>query len=247
MGKDPKEAAKLARKITMSIERGPIATAMGASISERVSIDLKNMWYREGRYDPRTRDTVIEEAIANAGPTAGLILNFADAWDLMKQGQVQRAFEAAAPAMFAAPAKAIRIGEEGATTKSGEVIGGLTEDKFSGFELAMQAIGLQPESLALAQKSAIEAIKVQQKIMDKKTALMNRLWMDRGTPAYDEALKRRADFNLMYPEIEISDKDLQDSFETRAKLKAQAEALGAKINPKLITRLAPMLRYGQED
>jgi hypothetical protein len=51
----------------------------------------------------------------------------------------------------------------------------------------------------------------------------------------------------MYPELEISDKDLQDSFETRAKLKAQAEELGAKINPKLITRLAPMLRYGQED
>ena len=247
MGKDPKEAAKLARKITMSIERGPISTAMGASISERVSIDLKNMWYREGRYDPRTRDTVIEEMIANAGPTAGLILNFADAWDLIKQGQIQRAFEAAAPAMFAAPAKAKRLGEEGASTKAGEVIGGLTEDKFSGFELAMQAIGLQPEKLALAQKSAIEAVKVQQKIMDKKTALMNRLWMDRGTPAYDEALKRRADFNLMYPELEISDKDLQDSFETRAKLKAQAEALGAKINPKLITRLAPMLRYGQED
>lgn len=247
MGKDPKEAAKLARKITMSIERGPISTAMGASMSERVSIDLKNMWYREGRYSPQTRDTVIQEAIANAGPTAGLILNFTDAWDLMKQGQIQRAFEAAAPAMFAAPAKAKRIGEEGATTKAGEVIGGLTEDKFSGFELAMQAIGLQPEKLALAQKSAIEAVKVQQKIMDKKTALMNRLWMDRGTPAYDEALQRRADFNLMYPELAISEKDLQDSFETRAKLKAQAEALGAKINPKLITRLAPMLRYGQED
>ena len=247
MGKDPKEAAKLARKITMSIERGPIATAMGASLSERVSLDLKNMWYREGRYEPRTRDTVIEEAIANIGPSAALTLNWAEAWDLMKQGQIQRAYEAAVPSLFSAPAKAERLGTEGATTRSGELIGGLTEDKFSGFELAMQAIGLQPEKLALAQKSAIEAVKVQQKIMDKKTALMNRLWMDRGTPAYDEALKRRADFNLMYPELEISEKDLQDSFETRTKLKAQAEALGAKINPKLITRLAPMLRYGQED
>ena len=247
MGKDPKEAAKLARKITMSIERGPISTAMGASMSERVSIDLKNMWYREGRYNPHTRDTVVQEAIANAGPTAGLVLNLADAWDLMKEGQIQRAFEAAAPSMFAAPSKAARLGTEGATTKAGEVIGGLTEDKFSGFELAMQAIGLQPEKLALAQKSAIEAVQIQQKIMDKKTALMNRLWMDRGTPAYEEALQRRAEFNLMYPEIAISEKDLKDSFETRAKLKAQAEALGAKLNPKLITRLAPMLRYGQED
>jgi len=247
MGKDPKEAAKLARKMTMAIERGPIGTAVGSSLSDRVSIDLKNMWYREGRYNPHTRDTVIQEAIANAGPTAGLVLNFADAWDLMKEGQIQRAFETAAPSMFTAPSKAIRLGTEGATTKGGDVIGGLTEDKFSGFELAMQAIGLQPEKLALAQKSAVEAVKVQQQIMDKKTALMNRLWMDRGTPAYEEALQRRADFNLMYPELAISNKDLQDSFETRAKLKAQAEALGAKINPKLIPRLAPMLRYGQED
>jgi len=247
MGKDPKEAAKLARKITMSIERGPISTALGLSLSERVSLDLKNMWYREGRYDPRTRDTVIEEAIANVGPTAALTLNWADAWDLMKQGQIQRAYEAAVPNLFGSPSKSERLATEGATTRSGELIGGLTEDKFSGFELAMQAIGFQPEKLALAQKSAIEAVKAQQKIMDKKTALMNRLWMDRGTPAYDEALKRRADFNLMYPELEISEKDLQDSFETRTKLKAQAEALGAKINPKLITRLAPMLRYGQED
>lgn len=247
MGKDPKEAAKLARKITMSIERGPISTALGVSLSERVSLDLKNMWYREGRYNPQTRDTVIEEAVANVGPTAALTLNWADAWDLMKQGQIQRAYEAAVPNLFGSPSKSERLATEGATTRSGELIGGLTEDKFSGFELAMQAIGFQPEKLALAQKSAIEAVKVQQKIMDKKTALMNRLWMDRGTPAYDEALKRRADFNLMYPELEISEKDLQDSFETRTKLKAQAEALGAKINPKLITRLAPMLRYGQED
>jgi hypothetical protein len=110
----------------------------------------------------------------------------------------------------------------------------------------LQSIGIQPEKLALAQKSVFQAKKVAKEITDERSALMNRLWLDRGTDAYSDALKAKADFNIRYPEEAVSDKNLADSFEEREKLKARANAVGARIPEKLVPRISPMLRYGME-
>ena len=162
------------------------------------------------------------------------------------EGQWGRAFEKAAPAMFAKPATAYRLGTEGATDRSGNVIGGMYPEQFTTWQLAMQAIGLQPENLAQAQKAAIQAKTYQQKITDRRNSLLDRLWMERGKPSYADALDKANEFSLKYPEAAIDGDAITKSFDARAEAKAQAEAFGAKLDEKLLGRTAPMMRYGMQ-
>ena len=246
MGVEAAKSEAAGVKLGEAIARGPVAALTGTSLSDRVSLDFKDLWWREGRYSPDARESVQQEVIANIGPSVGLVLNWADAWQLAGNGQFQRAFEKAAPALFAKPVTAYRLGTEGATTPSGNVIGGLYPDEFTLWELSMQAIGLQPERLAQAQKAGIQAKTYQQKILDRRTALLNRLWMERGTPSYPDILEKANEFSLKYPEVAIDGDAIAKSFDARAEAKAQAEAIGTKLDEKLLGKTAPMLRYGMD-
>jgi hypothetical protein len=53
-------------------------------------------------------------------------------------------------------------------------------------------------------------------------------------------------FSLLYPELAIDDKAIEQSFDARAEAKAQAEAMGARLDEKLIERTGPMMRYGMQ-
>ena len=246
MGMDAAKSEQAGIALGEALARGPTSVVTGAALSDRVSLDMKNLWWREGRYSPDARESLTQEIIANVGPTAGLSLNWADAWQLAGEGQWGRAFEKAAPAMFSKPATAFRLGSEGATGRGGDVIGGLYPEQFTTWQLAMQSIGLQPEKLAQAQKAAIQAKTYQQKILDRRNSLLNRLWMDRGTPSYPDALDKANEFSLKYPEVAIDGDAITKSFDARAEAKAQAEAIGAKLDEKLLGRTAPMLRYGSQ-
>ena len=246
MGMDTEKSEKAGVALGEALARGPIATMTGTSLADRVSLDMANLWWREGRYSPDARQALQQDIIANIGPTVGLGLNWADAWQLAGEGQWGRAFEKAAPAMFSKAATAYRLGTEGATSRGGEVIGGLYPDQFTMWELGMQAIGLQPERLAQAQKAAIQAKTYEQKVLDRRNALLDRLWMERGKPSYADALQKSNEFSLRYPEVAIDGDAISNSFDARAEAKAQAEAVGAKLNEKMLGRTAPMLRYGMQ-
>jgi hypothetical protein len=243
LGIDKEKAAKLGRKTGEAIGRGVVPAITGGSLADRVSLDPKNLWYREGRYSPDVRESVIENIIANAGPVVGLGFNWIDAYKLMQEGQYQRAFEKAAPAIVSKPVSAARLSEEGAKTRGGDKLA----DNFTATELAMQAVGLQPERLAQAQKAAIEAKEKEQKILDRRETIMNRLWMERDSPeGFDMALEEAVKFSQRYPANPIDYDAIKDSFKKRAEASAEAEMFGARINKKLRPEIEPMLRYGRE-
>jgi hypothetical protein len=244
MGMAAGKSEEAGKQLGLAIARGPVAALTGTSLADRVSLDMKNLWWREGRYSPDARESFQQEVFANLGPSVGLGFNWADAWQLASEGQFLKAYEKAAPALFSKPGTAYRLGTEGATTRSGEVIGGLYPEEFTTWNLAMQAIGLQPEKLALAQKAAIQAKTYQQKILDRRNTLLNRLWMERGTPSYTDALAKANEFSLKYPQAAIDGDAIDKSFDARAEAKAQAEAMGAKLDEKLYGRTGPMLYYG---
>jgi len=247
LGMEEKNAKATGRKIGEAAGRGVVPTITGASLSDRVSIDPVNMLFRESRYSPDARDAVIEAFISNAGPSAGLGLNWADAVQMAQRGQYERAFEMALPALLANPLKAHRISKEGLTNRKGEVLGGIYADELTQWEIALQAVGFQPERIAQAQKSIIATQTKQQKINDKRNALMDRIWMDREAPeSFETALDKVREFNIKYPDKKISPKDIKDSFDARAKHKAEVEAIGANVEKKLRGRLEPMLEYGQK-
>lgn len=234
----------------MSFARGAVSQVVEGSISERVSLDPKNLFYRDGRYSPDIVEGLIQDVIANAGPVVGLGLNWAEAVKLFNEGQYQRAWEKILPAFFAKPMQAYRYGTEGAVTKSGETQ--IAPEDFSGWMLAMQAIGLQPEELALKQKRAIQAKEADLTIKAKETAILNRLWLERDSDeGYEAALDKAIDFYGKNPELlpksgSLAEK-IQNSFEKRAEDIAQAEAVGARIDKRLIGRIGQMLETGKKE
>lgn len=237
-GVDPKTAEKLGPKAGIAVSRG-LPAAMGAAVADRVSLDPKALLWRDGRYSPDARENFIESIIANAGPVVGLGLNFVDAYQLIKEGRYARAVEKLVPAIIAKPASAIRMGTEGATTKKGEVL----IDDFTATELAMQSLGLQPERLAMKQKRGIAMKEKEQKILDEREAIMNRLWMERDNESgFEAALERAIEFNgkRKNPNMLITAEKIQESFEKRAKLKAEAEAFGANIDKRLRGEIVDM-------
>jgi hypothetical protein len=244
-GIEPKTAEKAGRKTAEAVSRG-LPAAMGAAVADRVSLDPKALLWRDGRYSPDARENFIESLIANAGPVVGLALNFVDAYQLAKEGQYARAVEKAVPAIIAKPASAVRMAEEGATTKKGDVL----IDDFTVTELAMQSIGLQPERLAQKQKAAISIKQKEQKILDAREAIMDRLWMERDNPdGYETAMERALEFNSKRkdPKMLITPKKIRESFKKRAQLKAEAETLGAKYDKRLRSELMDMGEFADDE
>jgi hypothetical protein len=242
MGMNPEEAFAWGETTAEAIRRGPASAITGGSLSERVSLDPKNLWWRDGRTGSTTRENVIEDVIANSGPVVGLGFNWIDAIDLFNEGKYQRAFEKAAPAIVSKPVAAARIEEEGPRTRSGV----LQTDNFSAWELAMQAVGLQPERLAQAQKSSIEAKRYEQSVLNKRNALLDRLWLERGnSDNFNEILQEAMKFSVKHPNIAITPEVIQDSFERRTKGAAEADAIGGKFDKRMLPEVLQMMRYGK--
>jgi hypothetical protein len=242
MGMNPEEAFAWGETTAEAIGRGPASAITGGSLSERVSLDPKNLWWRDGRTGSTTRENVIEDVIANSGPVVGLGFNWIDAIDLFNEGKYQRAFEKAAPAIVSKPVAAARIEEEGPRTRSGV----LQTDNFSAWELAMQAVGLQPERLAQAQKSSIEAKRYEQSVLNKQNALLDRLWLERGnSDNFNEILQEAMKFSIKHPNVAITPEVIQDSFERRTKGAAEADAIGGKFDKRMLPEVLQMMRYGK--
>jgi hypothetical protein len=243
MGMNPETAEAAGRFVGGSLQRGLVTELTGGELAGRVSLDPKNLWYREGRYSPDVRESITQEIIANAGPVVGLGFNWVDAYRLFQEGQYQRAFERAAPALVSKPVTAARIAEEDARTASGIKLA----ENFSAWELAMQAIGLQPTRLAQAQKAAIETKTREQKIKDRRQTLLDRLWLERdSTDGFNETLEKIREFNSKYPNFAIEPDTVTDSFERRAETQARAEAMGGQFDKKSTPEALQMLRYGRE-
>lgn len=172
-------------------------------------------------------------------------MNFADAYQFFQEGKIDRAMEKALPTFMSKPMTAYRLSKEGAKTSAGRTL----IDEFSAWELAVQAAGIQPERLANKQKSVIETETKARKILDRKTAVMNRLWFEAengSESGLQKALEMKDEFNARYPEEAITQKSMVESFKKRRKAQAEAEAVGANIPEKLRGRLVPMLEYGRE-
>jgi hypothetical protein len=245
MGVSEKTAEKYGKDIGISVARGPLGTFTGTSLTDRISVDLKNMWIRDPRYArDSTRQEILEGAVSAIGPAAGLAMNWADAYDLFQEGQIDRAMEKALPAFMSKPITAHRLATKGGRTAAGDEL--IAE--FSAWEIAVQAIGIQPERLAKVQKVKIEAETYKQKIEDRRNAIMDRLWMEDqyGTAdGYDKALEMRDKFNDMYPDRSISPKDINESFKRRRNRRNEIESFGANITDKLKDRIDPMMGYGR--
>jgi hypothetical protein len=246
MGGDPQKVAEaddFGRAMANIITRGAASKLTGTALADRVSTDLKNLWFRDGKFSPDMRESLKEEVIANLGPSVGLLFNWADGWKLFQEGQVGRAFETVAPAILSKPATAIRLGTEGATNKKGVVVGNMYADEFTLWNLGMEALGFQTEKRAMGQKKAFQAVEYDQKVQSRHDELMNRIWFDIkfGSDTLEATLEKAAEFSAKYPGMPITPESVFNTVIKRAESDAEAEAIGARLNKKMLYKTLPML------
>ena len=244
-GMDPAQAKKLGRGIGEAVVVGPATKLTGGSLSDRVSLDIKSMAFRDMRYTSSARDAMLEGIAMALGPAAGLGLTAAEVKDLWEQKQYGRAFERGLPAILGKPVTATRYALEDAKTKRGDT---LVED-ITTTEIAMQAIGLAPYRVTKAQKQAIQAVEKVQKIQRKRTDIMNDMWMShsRGdAEGFEAAYGKSLEFSAKYPTYEITDENIADSFDKRMNEQLIANEVGARVDMKDLPIVLPMLKYGRE-
>ena len=244
-GMDPATAKKLGRGIGEAAVVGPTTKLTGGSLSERVSLDIKSMAFRDMRYTPSARNAMLEAIAMVVGPAAGLALAESEAYELAKQGQYGRAFERGAPAILGKPVTAARYAMEGAKTKRGDEL----VDDVTGTEIALQAIGLAPYRVTKAQKQSIAAVQKVQKIEHKRTDIMNDLWMAYSggdTKEFEAAHIKALEFSDKYPTYRITNQNITDSLNKRMEDQLLANELGARVDMKALPIVLPMLKYGRE-
>jgi hypothetical protein len=229
-----------------AISRGVVSQVLGADVASRLS--LNDMWYRDTRNSPDNVTALQNMFINLLGPTAGLTVNVAKGLDQFQDGYMDRAFETWSPALVKNILKSGRFLEEGRATtiRGNELLGDIT-----GSEIAAQALGFTPERLAQRQKANIEMKTAEQKILQKRQALLDAFFMSIDNADDDmreRVLDKVVSYNRANPGMAILPDNLVRSVETRFKQRALADSLGGMaLNKKLIGQLADMGDYGRPD
>jgi hypothetical protein len=226
-----------------SISRGVVSQALGADVASRLS--LNDMWYRDTRKSSDEVTAVQNMFINLLGPTAGLVINSAEAVKQYNDGYIERAFETGTPAVIKNALKGIRLASEGRATtlKGNELLGDV-----SGYEAGLQFMGFSPERLAQRQKSNIEMKTAEQNILNRRQSLLDAFFMgidNNDSDLIEETIETIAKFNAANPGASITGTNLSRSVTTRYKQRAMAEITGGmSLNKKLIGQLSGMNDYG---
>ena len=232
-----------------SIARGVVPQITGASLSDRMSTNLTDMWWRDTK---RNQDEVTntQNAIINLlGPSAGMIINSAEAVKRFNDGHVERAFETIAPAAIKNIMVGSRLASEGALTMKGDTL----LENISAKEAFLQMLGFSPERLAQRQAANIEAKSMEEALKSRRQDYLNFLAMayDAGdSDAVAKILEKIADWNMIHPEKEfqINFNTIKASMKKRAVERAQASMLGGlRINKAFINRAEEMTAYADDD
>jgi hypothetical protein len=224
------------------VARGAVSQVFGANVADRLS--LNGLWFRDMRKSEDEVDWVQNQMINILGPSAGLVINGAEALKQYNQGYLDRAIETSSPALIKNTLKGYRFMTEGRATnlKGDELLGDIT-----GVEAAYQAIGFAPERLAQRQKANIERKTLEQDILKRQGRLRDAFFMaidNDDSDLLDLTLDKIMKFNSKYPELMIDGEALIKSVQARYKRRALAESMGGMTYDKrLIGRLSEFGGY----
>jgi hypothetical protein len=212
-----------------------------------MSTNVTDMWFRDVK---KNQDEVayVQNMMLNLlGPTAGLIVNSAEAVKRFNDGHVERAFEVMSPALIKNLLAGTRLATEGALTMKGDTL----IENISPTQAFAQMLGFTPEDLAQRQSANIEAKGIEQAVLNRQQDLLNfyAMALDSGdTDGEAKVLAKIDEFNDANPWATISGKTLRASMKKRAQIKASADDLGGlRINKKFVEESANYTGYANDD
>jgi hypothetical protein len=222
--------------VAASLMTGLIANATNTALSERMSLDLVDLWFRDGTYQKSAEDTMREQFIALLGPSASIGLSFGRALDLHDNYQLDRALETISPTILRNLQIVGRYAREGeAATARGITI----DDDISYSDLFVRALGFTPEDIMRKQKAIIDRKGVQNKIEARRERLLAGIYLANytgDTDLQERVIEKIIEYNESFPEFPITIETIEQSLSRKLDDKAKQEALGG-VNEKLYGRI----------
>jgi hypothetical protein len=227
------------KKLSDIVDRGFVNAATGLDVAGRTGAN--NMWFRDSKESATLRESATAMALEKMGPSANMILSYADGADAAMQGDYAKAVKKWAPAGFRNFVTAHELASKGAQDNKGAQI--LSEDAFSTGQLIAQSIGFRPDLLANTQYATFKVLGLEQKIKNERNQILNNLdreYRNDNADAYVKILDKRNEFNKKYPFAEITVDNLVDSMEKRAKQRGESWR-GFTLNEKNAALVADAL------
>jgi hypothetical protein len=222
--------------VAASLMTGLIANATNTALSERMSLDLVDLWFRDGTYQKSAEDTMREQFIALLGPSASIVLSFGRALDLHDNYQLDRALETISPTILRNLQIVGRYAREGeAATARGITI----DDDISYSDLFVRALGFTPEDIMRKQKAIIDRKGVQNKIEARRERLLAGIYLANytgDTDLQERVIEKIIEYNESFPEFPITIETIEQSLNRKLDDKAKQEALGG-VSEKLYGRI----------
>jgi hypothetical protein len=212
-----------------AVMTGPVGAISGASLSGGAS--YSDLWYRSPSRDEDPADTTKDAIVQATGAIPSAVVNGAEGWGMVKDGQIERGVEHMVPPELAALMKTYRYSQEGAKNLQGEDV--MSRDEISNKDLFLQSVGFTPQALAdrFAENNALKNIT--KEIQQRRADIMNRLAVAVGVD--DETETKRAyaeidEFNKENPKYPIDYRSIHESMHN--KLKDAAEAVNGVRLPR---------------
>lgn len=217
------------------VDRGPLNAITGYDIASRIG--LNDLWGRDSKETKTSRESAIAFMVDHfGGPTASLMLGFADAYDAFAMGDYQKMLEKMLPAAARNLVVANKYADEGMKTARGSELVGKDDVKTG--ELIGQAIGFRPDILAATQGPSFKLTGVEQKILNQRNLILNKLDFqhrqetDKGDDKFSDIMENEVSkFNKKYPSYALDADAIIDSLVKKAEQRSGARA-GVNITEK---------------
>ena len=207
----PKE---LGADLALVLEHGPLNAATGLDFASRLS--LNNLWGRDTKETKSTREGVIATALSHAGPTASMILSWADGLDAWNLGDTKKAAEKLTPAAARNVVVWKHMREEGVKDYRGAQL--MSPEAIKTGELFGQIIGFRPALSADLQEKNFKLLGIENRINNERGKILIRLdnaYQARDMKAYRKAFEEVQDFNKGFPSYAIEPDDIASSLEKK--------------------------------
>jgi hypothetical protein len=219
------------------VDRGPLNAITGYDIGSRIG--LNDLWGRDSKETKTSRESAIAFMVDHfGGPTASLMLGFADAYDAYAMGDYQKMLEKMLPAAVRNLVIANKYADEGMKTARGKEL--VSKDDVKTGELIGQAIGFRPDLLAATQGPAFKLTGIEQKTLNQRSLLLNKLdfQLRKDTPEgienFNKILENEVNkFNLKHPTYKLDGDSIKNSLRERAKQREGSRA-GVNVTKKNI-------------
>jgi signal peptidase I len=231
------------------LERGPVNALTGVDISSRTS--LNNLWMRDTKEYKTIRENAMAMAMEKAGPSANMILSWAEAYEAFMEGDTKKGIQKATPAGFRNYITTYELWKEGSKDNKGAQL--LTKDAFSTGTLLGQAIGFRSDLLSNTQYVNFKVIGLEQRINIERNKIIERLdreFRNKDMKKFGKIIDTDVvKFNKEHPSYAIDSDTLTESIFERAERRATSQRgvqLTEKNVPLFGKAIAPSRRAAAE-